>query len=1040
MEQIHQLELSLRYAKDNLEKAIIHGNIGVLWEKLGNIHNALEHHRKELLLSKSSDNQRMLAYRFIAECFRKLRKFEKSCDFNEKHLNLAMKLKDKLEIQRGYCNQGNVYLDLSEKLLDQDKEEQFSRNITMALENFTKSLKICETIIQDVKQPSNTSVSAEDKDQIIVNCKRLFNEAQFNIGNCYFVWGKFDSKYFKNALDSLKKAATYAKSLKNPILEGKAYSTIGLIHFNQKEYDQAEVYFKKDASICESNRDYQGLALTLRNIARLYHARRQYQLSVEHFEKAKEVCRKHLDSDDMDEIGEEISEVERERKLKKDIDEKIKKFDQLERRKIYEKEYLLLGKEIIEKLCDRLEDYEKAEPIAKQFLEVLMSMTEGDESLSGGSLALVTKTYSYLGIISHNVKKCEEGKRYFKEAMRILEKNDPNHKKNGDYLALLIDLGNVMDDAGDSVQAMADVYWKAFELGQKADLINIIKASLNNLEFVYKKGKDKAGQDKVKALKTKLVDSLEPPSQEEEEEDDGFYNFECDDDIEEEANDPYEEVRREERMEIENTKNRKVDLMDILSHKEEEEEDRQEEFPKERLYQMHYPRNEHYSVNEGSLERDGSRRERTLVKKSSITKDPYASSTNKKGSKKIKGGLTIDDMEIESTINKRSSFDRYNKYIQKHSIPLVKNIQSQLDQRVFSLKEQHSPNWAVKSALKALKYNPNLEEINLKHNRATIDSFQLIHKYSQVNAFKKLKSINFAYNPILSEKLDHREILQKFLETSLTKLTLEYLNLSGIRLEEDLAKKLFEYLNNNITLQTLKLRNCQLESIFPEYNNNKTLKTFIVHENCLSSQSMRALLLKEKFPFLKDLEVSHQDFYPNIKFSEGEIPVKNEMVVMTQSELERLNLRGMDARGYVGIFKEVRFRDALANLRYLDISEMKEADLFFEGVTQSLMSNKFAGMNSSVRISVFKANQITFTHKDQMTSLFKFISLLNFLQEIELQEIAFEKSDIEALCESLSNFCLYITSVNLLGSLKDYSHASIIKESVSTIKFCFADL
>lgn len=81
---------------------------------------------------------------------------------------------------------------------------------------------------------------------MLANFKRLCNEALYNVGNAYFVWGKYETKYFEKSLEYLKKAASYAKNLNNPILEGKCYSTIGLMFFNNKEYDQAEAYFRKD--------------------------------------------------------------------------------------------------------------------------------------------------------------------------------------------------------------------------------------------------------------------------------------------------------------------------------------------------------------------------------------------------------------------------------------------------------------------------------------------------------------------------------------------------------------------------------------------------------------------------------------------------------------------------------------------------------------------------------------------------------------------------------------------------------------------------
>ena len=71
MDQIKELESSLRYAKTDLEKGNIHNNLGVIYEKLGKFQNALHHHKKELKFSRESPNQRMLACRFIAEIYRK---------------------------------------------------------------------------------------------------------------------------------------------------------------------------------------------------------------------------------------------------------------------------------------------------------------------------------------------------------------------------------------------------------------------------------------------------------------------------------------------------------------------------------------------------------------------------------------------------------------------------------------------------------------------------------------------------------------------------------------------------------------------------------------------------------------------------------------------------------------------------------------------------------------------------------------------------------------------------------------------------------
>ena len=63
-------------------------------------------------------------------------------------------------------------------------------------------------------------------------------------------------------------------------------------------------------------------------------------------------------------------------------------------------------------------------------------MASDDGHLSGGSLTLVTKVHSYLGIINQNLKKFDDSKKYFTEAMKIVERNDPNYESNVDYLVL----------------------------------------------------------------------------------------------------------------------------------------------------------------------------------------------------------------------------------------------------------------------------------------------------------------------------------------------------------------------------------------------------------------------------------------------------------------------------------------------------------------------------------------------------------------------------------------------------------------------------
>lgn len=88
----------------------------------------------------------MTCYRFIGEVYRAMNKISKAAEYNQRHLNLAKRLDDKLEIQRSYCNNGNLYLDHAEYLLNQQLFLEFEMNIDIAKAQLEKS-KDCATAL-----------------------------------------------------------------------------------------------------------------------------------------------------------------------------------------------------------------------------------------------------------------------------------------------------------------------------------------------------------------------------------------------------------------------------------------------------------------------------------------------------------------------------------------------------------------------------------------------------------------------------------------------------------------------------------------------------------------------------------------------------------------------------------------------------------------------------------------------------------------------------------------------------------------------------
>lgn len=112
--------------------------------------------------------------------------------------------------------------------------------------------------------------------------------------------------------------------------------------------------------------------LTLKNMARVYHSMRDYTNSKDYYNKAKGICLKYLDSDDVRDLENELAEMMKEKEIKKQNDVKIARFEELDAKKEYGKEFLSLGKTIIECLIDTLEDYKKALTLTRTFLGVLL--------------------------------------------------------------------------------------------------------------------------------------------------------------------------------------------------------------------------------------------------------------------------------------------------------------------------------------------------------------------------------------------------------------------------------------------------------------------------------------------------------------------------------------------------------------------------------------------------------------------------------------------------------------------------------------------
>lgn len=141
-------------------------------------------------------------------------------------------------------------------------------------------------MIKNFKDAQRGEIKEEAKRMILKNYQKLEVDALYNLGSCFFVKGKFDNDYYKNSIEWLKKAIEYSIKIGYPILEGKCYNMIGLIHLQNKEYNKAEDFLKKDEEITEREKDVFGQVQTLKSLALVYNGKKDYEKALNALKKA----------------------------------------------------------------------------------------------------------------------------------------------------------------------------------------------------------------------------------------------------------------------------------------------------------------------------------------------------------------------------------------------------------------------------------------------------------------------------------------------------------------------------------------------------------------------------------------------------------------------------------------------------------------------------------------------------------------------------------------------------------------------------------
>ena len=1050
MDQIRELEQQLHRAITDEEVAALHNNLGVFYSKLGNIDNALRHHKKELRYYRRQSTSRMTCYRFLAECYRCQSKYRKGTRYNFLHLELATKLKNVLEQQRACCNLGNLFLDRGERYLEEDKDDRFLECIEQATKYLRDSEHYAERLLSQVQSDSTHTqgqqTSAKDpfeKAQLIRNYQRLLNEAVFNIGNAYFVRGKYEDKYFAQATEYLRKTASMAKQSKSPILEGKAYSTMGLIFMQRKQYEQSKDYFEKDAQICEAQKDFPGLSLTLRNLAKVCQLTRDYSRTRDLLKKAIGINERHTeDQTAIDEINNELENLNEEIQLARRLENISRKCFRLqEEEHSLPSSWLELVREGLEIAIDKLDSYNKAVQLAELAIGVVCK----DRATVSPPMSLQSyhaKFLYYLALGYQGLKKFKESDAAFKQALKLY-KSQYEEQGGSEYAMVMIDYGTMLDDFGREYEEIDRAYTDGFKLAEQCSSQRLKLTSLNNLEYIYRVNKKRNKLGEVKAMlheldpeKYQLSQEVDPESSRSEDDPEDDLNRSMDvesldhslaaDKEEREAplalplptaGSPRQEKSRllsnsgeelparprrqfndnEEQPVVRHSRSRRQ-----LNDSDEEPVVRQSRM---RIESTHPPSNSHREVR---LNRNMESEHNNLTRR---------------------GGspMLVEVQRRDQSSHKQQAYELCTKLIKKYKLPCTNELAACVESAELQLEHKGLHEDVIRSFLKVAALNPKLNTLNLKGNRIgqkCLKTFIHIIEKKRPQLREKLVKLSLASNPLrMSCELDKTPLqLTAFLGSVKSLINLQSLNLSYILLNKPEGDSLFESLRSLPTLKVLKLKRCGLETVALNGLSSQ-LAHLSIRDNYLQGEVLEDIFLKGYLTGIQRLDFSSQKLHPgrtqNLQDQLRDMAIESAEVELSNSSLpnmKELYLRQIDLEDFFTVIKEERFCQMVACLEVLDLSGCHSGEVLFDHSNNCFFSKKFSGMHATMNIRKLVYCNGDFTDSHVASALRKFLSSLQALENLDLSGSKLHTQLLEDLPADIEMFNMFLRKMKLLGT------------------------
>ncbi|KAL4493114.1 hypothetical protein ABPG72_003199 [Tetrahymena utriculariae] len=859
---IQNLKNQLKNELNRLQKAEILNNIGSLYYNQTQYKKSIEYYLQVLKilpgqkqLSQQEQEQKLVACRYISENYRKLHKYQKGLNYCVNHQELSELFKNELEIERAYCNFGQIYMDQAESFLEKNRytSKEFEKKIDESISYFVKSQAQIKKLIDS--QTKKSQISGQN-DFSQYHLRQKYVESLFNQACALFVKGKWDNIYYDQSINKLKETLREADQIQYTIIKGKCYNTLGLIYLQKKEYEKANKQFLKDAEICLQNNDMSGLIDDYMNIGITNQYLKQHEESQKYYKKALKLSKENQLDEKKTELNDKLEGLAKEIELRKECEE-------------------------IEKKLKRESNFRNERYQQKQieYIDILISLEEYQKIIDHTSSALQQdqnniKLLESKAIAEDKLKKYSDSKISYEKAIQFYQNIG---KQTTDYANCLIEYANVLDELNCQVELIIQNYQEAYKIAIKLGDIYIQKVILENLDIIYETKKMKKQRIENKKLLLKLMAQYpelqgEDQSQSQNSSDSDSFDYNQDEDNDDD-NDNYEifqslnnasnhnsekmkspstqgqinklnqkisklnqNQQQTQRMEVEEDNQKlnislrkKKNCSKIMEDDSDNNYEEEEDISKQQEDQYHQQKD--VKINKNFFRQE----------KCSETKiNQYQEKKNQNNKNNNNNQMLVNHKLVNP---KQKILEVYHKKCQKYFISKDDNILKTLEQiNNLNLKKYYQSDIKLAPFFKTIRNIDNLQTLDLSYNLLTNVSLKQLN-FSKYN--KNLTKLNLAYNHFYYDELFY-EILCQCQELQ----NFQSLNLSGLRIQPSYYDQIWNLILKIRQLKVLKFKNSELDGLpkfLPNQLKESQIEELSLKNNCIDAESVDALTLLEHF-------------------------------------------------------------------------------------------------------------------------------------------------------------------------------------------------